>query len=311
VIYVLQSISECVKVKRQLPGDIVVCDLPADFNQLAVLILSTLSSAAMLAYKLGLVDQIRLRILLRASYKQERDALLENLIDMRRSASSAPAVPVGAVQSAGSEAAVAPVSIPGGQASSVPAVPDLSPAASPPAAPPPAAAPSARSVPTPAPAPLNPEFSVRRNLPTAPAGSSGSSSSGGVRGTCPGCNRSVLSTDDGRVKEGDNYYHQECVKGPCSKCGKSVYADQERGREGPGAPYYHITCPPERPSLAPGLSFSEGARVRKFQRVSPPKRLTTHRRLAHLLPPEPVRPKRTTGTLCAWIELQFITLKFI
>ena len=247
VIYVLQSISECVKVKRQLPGDIVVCDLPADFNQLAVLILSTLSSAAMLAYKLGLVDQIRLRILLRASYKQERDALLENLsshIDIqRRSASSAPAVPVSAVQFAGSEAAVAPASIPGGQASSVPAVPDLSPAASPPAAPPPAAAPSARSVPTPAPAPLNPEFSVRRNLPTAPAGSSGSSSSGGVRGTCPGCNRSVLSTDDGRVKEGDNYYHQECVKGPCSKCGKSVYADQERGREGPGAPYYHITCP--------------------------------------------------------------------
>jgi hypothetical protein len=238
VIYVLQSISECVKVKRQLPGDIVVCDLPADFNQLAVLILSTLSSAAMLAYKLGLVDQIRLRILLRASYKQERDALLENLIDMRRSASSAPAVPVSAVQFAGSEAAVAPASIRGGQALSVPAVPDLSPAA-----PPPAAAPSARSVPTPAPAPLNPEFSVRRNLPTAPAGSSGSSSSGGVRGTCPGCNRSVLSTDDGRVKEGDNYYHQECVKGPCSKCGKSVYADQERGREAPGAPYYHITCP--------------------------------------------------------------------
>jgi hypothetical protein len=52
----------------------------------------------------------------------------------------------------------------------------------------------------------------------------------------------VYSSDEGRVKEGDHYYHRECVKGVCSRCGNSVYGDQERGRD--EDTYYHIQCPP-------------------------------------------------------------------
>jgi hypothetical protein len=50
-----------------------------------------------------------------------------------------------------------------------------------------------------------------------------------------------MSDDDGRVRDGDWYYHQRCVKGVCSQCGDNVYADQARGFDD-GA-YYHLECP--------------------------------------------------------------------
>ena len=263
--FVLRSISECVdfstKAKRAAPGEFIeggVCDLPANVKQLAVIMLSTISSAAMLAYKLGLCEQLRLRIAFRDAVKAQRDKLLEELnSNAERQALVAPqAATANPVQSADSDSGA-----PQGGSSIQPFV---------------ASAPTSTPAPLPAPplAPLNPEFIVMRsqssNGPGGRAGPSGSigiarlqdgaasgsrqagqpsangssgSSSAGMRGNCPGCNRSVLSTDDGRVKEGDRYYHQECAKGPCSKCGKGVYADQERARGGPGEPYYHIVCP--------------------------------------------------------------------
>ena len=264
--FVLRSISECVdfstKAKRTAPGEFIeggVCDLPANVKQLAVIMLSTISSAAMLAYKLSLCEQIRLRIAFRDAVKAQRDKLLEELnSNSERQAVAAPqAATAHPVQSAGSDAGA-----PQGGSGIQPFV---------------ASAPTSTPAPLPAPplAPLNPEFTVMRTqssngsgdsagpsgnigiarlqglaasgsrqagTASAPNGSS-ESSSAGMRGICPGCNRSVLSTDDGRVKEGDHYYHQECAKGPCSKCGKGVYADQERARVGPGEPYYHIVCP--------------------------------------------------------------------
>jgi hypothetical protein len=258
VIYVLRSISECVdftaKAKRALPGEVVndvACDLPTDFKQLAILVLSTISSAAMLAYKLSLCEQIRLRIAFRDVVKAQRDKLLEELNSIARGevTGASQAATANPVQLAGLGAGA----LPGGSGSQASVV----------------SAPSSMRTQAPAPrpsqSPLNPEFTVMRNPPsggsTGPSGAiargpqdvaatelrrdqpSGISSLVGMRGTCLGCNRSVMSTDEGRVKEGENYYHRACVKGPCSKCGKNVYAEQERGREGPEAAYFHIACP--------------------------------------------------------------------
>ena len=89
------------------------------------------------------------------------------------------------------------------------------------------------------------EFAVARN--TQPTASSSSSSNvlptpqGDFRGDCPVCGKAVYSTDDGRVRDGDDYYHKDCVKGTCCKCGMNVYATQERSKE--GTSYYHLECP--------------------------------------------------------------------
>jgi hypothetical protein len=87
----------------------------------------------------------------------------------------------------------------------------------------------------PAPAGLEPEFAVASGISRAPA-------LGAFRGECPACKKGVYTTDEGRVREGDSYYHEGCVKGACSKCGNNVYGDQARGHEN-GA-YFHLECPP-------------------------------------------------------------------
>jgi uncharacterized protein with PQ loop repeat len=95
-----------------------------------------------------------------------------------------------------------------------------------------------------APAGLEPEFAVAPAalLPAIASGISRAPAPGAFRGECPACKEGVYTTDEGRVREGDSYYHEGCVKGACSKCGENVYGDQARGHEN-GA-YFHLECPP-------------------------------------------------------------------
>jgi hypothetical protein len=75
---------------------------------------------------------------------------------------------------------------------------------------------------------------------TASAASQQAAAPPEVRGVCPGCERNVLSNDEGRHREDDIYYHSECVKGWCGRCGKIVHNN--------GAPtcvdgeYWHVGC---------------------------------------------------------------------
>jgi hypothetical protein len=96
----------------------------------------------------------------------------------------------------------------------------------------------------PAPAGLDPEFAVAPAALSAAvaSGISRAPAPGAFRGECPACKEGVYTTDEGRVREGDSYYHEGCVKGACSKCGGNVYGDQPRGYEN-GA-YFHLECPP-------------------------------------------------------------------
>ncbi len=52
------------------------------------------------------------------------------------------------------------------------------------------------------------------------------------------------------MKDGDRYYHQECVKGPCSKCGKNVFAEQgrEETAQGRRVSTLHVQLEALRPS---------------------------------------------------------------
>ena len=61
-----------------------------------------------------------------------------------------------------------------------------------------------------------------------------------VRGACPGCGQSVWSDDEGRMREGDSYFHGECFKGMCGGCGEVVHADQDRSKI--GGEYWHDDC---------------------------------------------------------------------
>jgi hypothetical protein len=232
----------------------VVCDL-GSATSILFMVLSAITSVGMLAYKAGLVEVIRLRwnerVLLKA--EQERAAVqsaLQRPIAVpegqdSQNISLPPSVNacvLGMPPAAGNS--LAPLTNAGSgasssEASSFQAAPDT-----------PAVA---HSLPVPAPVLLNPEFAVARSAPSDATASGSAAAAAGTlrdtanqtfRGKCPAWNRNVYSTHEGRVKEGDRYYHQECVKGPCSKCGRNVFAEQERGRDGPGAPYFHITCPP-------------------------------------------------------------------
>ena len=230
----------------------VVCDL-GSVTSILLMLLSAITSVGMLAYKVGLVEVIRLRWNERVVLKveQERAAVQSALqrpiaVPEGQDSQSASLPPIGSAFVLGTPPAAATGSLPGpgsgassSEASSSPAVAD--------------AHAVAHSVPVPAPIPLNPDFTVARNAPLVATASGSAAAAAGAlrdpanetfRGKCPACSRNVYSTHEGRVKEGDRYYHQECVKGPCSKCGRNVFAEQERGRDGPGAPYFHITCPP-------------------------------------------------------------------
>ena len=61
-----------------------------------------------------------------------------------------------------------------------------------------------------------------------------------VRGVCDGCKQNVLSNDEGRKREGNKYYHEQCVKGMCGGCGQIVHADAERVQL--SGVYWHRDC---------------------------------------------------------------------
>jgi hypothetical protein len=61
-----------------------------------------------------------------------------------------------------------------------------------------------------------------------------------VRGVCPGCKQNVLSSDEGRKREGSVYFHLGCIKGMCPHCNKIVHADAERVNV--SDEYWHREC---------------------------------------------------------------------
>jgi hypothetical protein len=61
-----------------------------------------------------------------------------------------------------------------------------------------------------------------------------------VRGVCPGCKQNVLSSDEGRKREGTVYFHLGCIKGMCPRCNKIVHADAERVNV--AGKYWHREC---------------------------------------------------------------------
>jgi hypothetical protein len=176
-------------------------------EQLVVVMLSTFTSVCFLGNKVGQLECLRLRWKERTTLRVERTRLLTELMHSGRFESV----------------------LPGGPAAALAAAPAAAVAAAP----------------APAAADLDPEFTLARNAPVI-ASAAGPSNGpqepqGAFRGVCPACDRNVYSTDEGRIREGDRYYHLQCVKGVCGRCGQNVYGDQERGRD--GAMYYHIECP--------------------------------------------------------------------
>jgi hypothetical protein len=203
--YLIQSIQECIKSadeNRSQPM-LVVCDLPEDVKQISLYVISTVTSVGMLAVKACKIVPIRLRWKEKEMLEAEHNRLLTEL--------SAAATPnSGAMPASAASASAQPAAnVAGAHA-----------------------------------AELDPEFAVARAALAQPVASTSQvpSGPGEFRGECPACKSGVYTTDDGRVKEGDKYYHQGCVKGACSKCGNNVYGDQVRGHENDA--YFHLECPP-------------------------------------------------------------------
>ena len=63
---------------------------------------------------------------------------------------------------------------------------------------------------------------------------------GEIRGVCDGCGQNVMSNDEGRWREGSQYYHEQCIKGLCGGCGLIVHANAERVRI--AGVYWHSDC---------------------------------------------------------------------
>jgi hypothetical protein len=61
-----------------------------------------------------------------------------------------------------------------------------------------------------------------------------------MRGICDGCGENVMRDEEGRVREGDKYFHLHCIKGHCGRCGRIVHADADRVRL--GGVYFHRDC---------------------------------------------------------------------
>jgi hypothetical protein len=247
--YLTWSVQECTQSaydSRSPPYPPIVCDLPIETRQLIVFVLSPVTSAGMLAFKLAKIPLIRSRWKELEMLQVERTRLLAELLAHGSGDGAVlPAAPAPTAngsnmgQAALAASADAPVALAGGAPNNA------------------ASAPAAQvvSAPAPAPAALDPEFTLARNasaVSQAPvsASAAGASNSvpqepqGAFRGVCPACQRNVYTSDEGRVREGEHYYHAGCVKGPCNRCGKSVYGDEERGRDSEGGAYYHVQCPP-------------------------------------------------------------------
>jgi hypothetical protein len=61
-----------------------------------------------------------------------------------------------------------------------------------------------------------------------------------VRGICDGCGENVMDADNGRVREGDKYYHAACIRGSCGGCHLIVHANAERQQR--AGVYWHNDC---------------------------------------------------------------------
>ncbi len=49
-----------------------------------------------------------------------------------------------------------------------------------------------------------------------------------------------MRDEEGRVREGDKYFHLHCIKGHCGRCGRIVHADADRVKL--GGVYFHRDC---------------------------------------------------------------------
>ncbi len=223
VLYLLNSIAECVQgakaAARSLQDGMVVCDLPNDVTQLAVLVLGTISSAGMLFYKISLCEQIRLHQTVKEGLKRQRATLLAQLNS--NTPSSAAAVAVDSSRAHGSAAAAA---APLGAAAAAPSASQQA-----------IDGDHAQFVGARAPAP---PLAGHALADVEHAGASSGPPT--VRGICDGCGQGVLSNDNGRVREGESYFHAHCVRGPCGGCGLVVHA--AAGREKRGEVYWHAEC---------------------------------------------------------------------
>jgi hypothetical protein len=230
--YLYMSMQDCLQLAQ---GGAPTC---VSFASWRINTLSTSTSIGMLAYKAGLIEALRLRYQERKRLRVELTLLLAEL--QRESEPSSSVGPVALPLSGPPNSGVADVG--DGASNAQPSANDA------PHAPAEVAAPG-------------PEFIVARNAASSSGGTSSSGSggapssgasgstsgiasgsAGALRGECPACKRNVYTTDEGRVKEGNTYYHAECVKGVCTKCNNNVYGDQARSREGDA--YCHLECPP-------------------------------------------------------------------
>ncbi len=131
-----------------------------------------------------------------------------------------------------------------------PAIPPAVPPAVPPAGQPsvqPAVQPSTSAAPSVSQAGRGPGGSGFVTRRVAPAPAAPSLASVGqlpehveVRGVCDGCGEAVLSSDEGRKREGNKYYHGACVRGDCGGCGMIVHAESERLKL--SGVYWHQDC---------------------------------------------------------------------
>ena len=211
--YVVRSVQDCAQpAARSLAESLsaLSCDLSP--RSTWITILSTVSSVGMLAYKLGLVEVIRLR-------RSERDLLRS------KSRRVNVAVPHASAAAAGAAPGVMQPRGPGlGAAGPVPIPSDAQQQSA-----------------------SDPEFIVSRAGPSrsaaprlAGAAVAAADEEVSVRGVCDGCGQDVLSNDEGRKREGDKYYHEECVKGQCGGCGRMVHA--ESARASIRGVYWHAEC---------------------------------------------------------------------
>ena len=211
--YLVRSVQDCAQpAARTLAESLsaLSCDLSP--RSTWITILSTVSSVGMLAYKLGLVEVIRLR-------RCERDLLRSESrrlnVALPHASGAAAGAASGGVQHGPSPGAAVPVPMPSeAQQQSA----------------------------------SDPEFIVSRAGPSRSAAprlvgaavAAADDEEVSVRGVCDGCGQDVLSNDEGRKREGNKYYHEGCVKGQCGGCGRVVHA--ESARASIRGVYWHAEC---------------------------------------------------------------------
>jgi hypothetical protein len=239
--YLTNTITECIKsanANRLPPYTMIVCDIEprpylmylfrcglvaafAAHRNEAHAHCSMLTSFVMLAYKMAHVNVLQAEF---QKYGVQRAELTRSITELTPAGNQ----PAESAEAPPPSSAAAP------------------PAAAPVAAAPVAAAPApAKAAPAPpAPAKAGFGFVTTRNPPSvvAPVLSNvpAAQAAAVVRGVCPGCKANVMSDDDGRSREGDTYYHEQCIKGMCGGCGLIVHADSARVRR--GAEYWHTDC---------------------------------------------------------------------